>query len=325
MTDMSDLPGEDHLAIAAVIREETEAFRLADFNRWSRCWVHDARTHDVYVSHEAGLIVISGWDAVGRHMEDAMRAGKGCGMVDFAQDDHRITVHGDMAWVVYAGKTHHRDGAVSNTFETRILEKADGAWRIVYSSVATAHPNGRFSNHVALDREGHIIWGSDSALDRLATHPALTVSYGRLRARRPVWDKALQAALARAAECHGYFDQYGFSERAGRPFRCPVVLGEDDDGSVIVCTLTAQDGATYLALDTDADLPGRLSAARAIFGLSEGQTTVAAEICRGRGIAEVAETLGITVNTARTHLKRIYEKTGVNAQTALVRLLLSVG
>ena len=33
----------------------------------------------------------------------------------------------------------------------------------------------------------------------------------------------------------------------------------------------------------------------------------------------------ISTNTARTHLSRIYDKTCVNSQPALVRLLLSVG
>ena len=35
--------------------------------------------------------------------------------------------------------------------------------------------------------------------------------------------------------------------------------------------------------------------------------------------------MGISVNTAKTHLKRMFDKTGVHAQPALVRLLLSVG
>jgi DNA-binding CsgD family transcriptional regulator len=34
--------------------------------------------------------------------------------------------------------------------------------------------------------------------------------------------------------------------------------------------------------------------------------------------------LGITANTARTHLDRIFDKTGVRTQPALVRALLSV-
>ena len=61
------------------------------------------------------------------------------------------------------------------------------------------------------------------------------------------------------------------------------------------------------------------------FGLSEGQLRVARRIAGGDGLKEAAEALGISVNTDRTHLARLYEKTGFNTRTALVRLLLSVG
>lgn len=40
---------------------------------------------------------------------------------------------------------------------------------------------------------------------------------------------------------------------------------------------------------------------------------------------DTAESLGISVNAARAHPKPIYDKTGVNTQTALVRPLLGVG
>ena len=38
---------------------------------------------------------------------------------------------------------------------------------------------------------------------------------------------------------------------------------------------------------------------------------------------ERATEMKITPNTARTHLNRVFEKTGVRTQTALVRVLLS--
>jgi DNA-binding CsgD family transcriptional regulator len=62
-----------------------------------------------------------------------------------------------------------------------------------------------------------------------------------------------------------------------------------------------------------------------IFGLSPGQMALAARIASGESLTDAAKTQQISINTARTHLKRIYDKTGVNSQTALVRLLLSVG
>lgn len=52
---------------------------------------------------------------------------------------------------------------------------------------------------------------------------------------------------------------------------------------------------------------------------------LARHIAMGESVKGAAEKLGISVNTARTHMTRLYEKTGVRSQAALVRLLLSVG
>ena len=40
-------------------------------------------------------------------------------------------------------------------------------------------------------------------------------------------------------------------------------------------------------------------------------------------ISEAAETLGISPPTARTHLARLFDKTGTSRQTDLVRLAMS--
>ena len=111
----------------------------------------------------------------------------------------------------------------------------------------------------------------------------------------------------------------------GRPFHYPVVLGESDEGTVVVFHVSVRDGSTFLLFDGDGSLDRRLAVAQAVFGLSNGQLKVARFIADGVGVKGAAQALGISVNTARTHLARLFEKTGVNSQTALVRLLLSVG
>lgn len=67
----------------------------------------------------------------------------------------------------------------------------------------------------------------------------------------------------------------------------------------------------------------RLNAAAAVYGLSTAQRQLAAHIVAGTPLATAAEAMSITANTARTHLRRVFEKTGVHTQPALVRVLLS--
>jgi DNA-binding CsgD family transcriptional regulator/PAS domain-containing protein len=65
-----------------------------------------------------------------------------------------------------------------------------------------------------------------------------------------------------------------------------------------------------------ADLLARL------YGLTRAEAALAALLLQGREPAEAADELGVTMNTVRTHLKRVFDKTGARRQAELVRLLL---
>lgn len=57
------------------------------------------------------------------------------------------------------------------------------------------------------------------------------------------------------------------------------------------------------------------------FGLTPAEARLALEIIKGDGRAAAAQRLDISVSTARMHLSRIFDKTGVHRQAELVRLL----
>lgn len=59
------------------------------------------------------------------------------------------------------------------------------------------------------------------------------------------------------------------------------------------------------------------------FGLTRAEASFAIEILNGDGIQAAADRLSITRATARTHLARVFDKTGVRRQSELVRLLMS--
>ena len=68
-----------------------------------------------------------------------------------------------------------------------------------------------------------------------------------------------------------------------------------------------------------ADAPERF---RAVFGLSEKEALVAAELVRGAVLKEVARKHDIGIATARTHLGNVFRKTNTAHQAELVGLLL---
>jgi DNA-binding CsgD family transcriptional regulator len=63
-------------------------------------------------------------------------------------------------------------------------------------------------------------------------------------------------------------------------------------------------------------------ALRRRYGLTRAEAAFALEIVKGGGRRATAERLGITDGTARSHLSKIFDKTGVSRQAELVRLLL---
>lgn len=67
---------------------------------------------------------------------------------------------------------------------------------------------------------------------------------------------------------------------------------------------------------------GSQEALREMLGLTKAETRVALEMANGLTVNEITEKLHISNNTARTHLSRIYQKTEVNNQTALVNVVL---
>jgi DNA-binding CsgD family transcriptional regulator/PAS domain-containing protein len=63
---------------------------------------------------------------------------------------------------------------------------------------------------------------------------------------------------------------------------------------------------------------------RALFGLTEAEARLAVAIGQGASVSEYRDADGVSMNTVKTHLKRVLNKTGARNQAALVRLLASM-
>jgi DNA-binding CsgD family transcriptional regulator/PAS domain-containing protein len=67
--------------------------------------------------------------------------------------------------------------------------------------------------------------------------------------------------------------------------------------------------------------PAKIDAVAATFGLTPAETRVLERLLRGTSLVEAAAALGIAETTAKTHLSRIFAKTGVSRQAELVALV----
>ena len=106
--------------------------------------------------------------------------------------------------------------------------------------------------------------------------------------------------------------------------RCPAVklfgrqAGVDNDSflnitsDVISCVYIIKDSGTSARLD---------SSAMASLGLTRRQQDIAEAVAQGLNNKELADRMGITENTVKTHLANIYKKLGINYRTELVDML----
>ena len=96
---------------------------------------------------------------------------------------------------------------------------------------------------------------------------------------------------------------------------------------VVVAPMTARPGeppvAMLLVSDPDHQpLPG-VETVGQLFDLTEAEARLALALAEGRRVEDAAVLLGITANSARTYLKRIFAKTVVDRQAELVRLIMA--
>jgi DNA-binding CsgD family transcriptional regulator len=80
--------------------------------------------------------------------------------------------------------------------------------------------------------------------------------------------------------------------------------------------------AAIFVTDPDLPLQSNEQHLRELYALTAGEARLASCLLEGKSVEEAAAAIGITVNTARAYLKRIYNKTGVRRQPELMRLLL---
>jgi DNA-binding CsgD family transcriptional regulator len=170
--------------------------------------------------------------------------------------------------------------------------------------------------------DGHVLFASRDAERLLGDGEALRLAEGKLVARTPREAARLAGAIRDAADiAAGGNGAAGQALNLERPDRAPL-------GVLVAPLRPALDGfgmALPAALVFVRD-PERLDVAgellQGLFELTAMEARIAAALCRGRSMADITRAQGISINTAKTHLKAILLKTGTRRQAELVALLL---
>ena len=204
--------------------------------------------------------------------------------------------------------------------ETR-LDQASDALNQASHGIIVANSAGMV---LFMNRQAEAILGRNSAADGAHASRGLSLERDGLHARLPRETARLRNLILRTGETiagNGTYPGGAMSisrpgaagplkvlvaplASSGRPGRCPAV----------VLFVSAP------------DLAGCPSAAllEQLLDLTPAEARLASALIEGKTVHEFAEEAGVSLNTARTHLKSVFLKTGVSRQPELIRLALTI-
>lgn len=173
-----------------------------------------------------------------------------------------------------------------------------------------------------LSKDCRVLFANAKAEDLLRRGAGLRYEIGRLAAAAPSLTQRLHA-LARAAARPGQAenDTSGTLELPGGE-SCPPLIAHvfpvAANRAVSILDLDRPAAALFV-INPVAELRAHVEHFAAKNGLTAAETGVLGELIGGKGLRAAAAQLKIAENTAHTHAKRIYAKTGAGRQTDLLR------
>lgn len=98
------------------------------------------------------------------------------------------------------------------------------------------------------------------------------------------------------------------------------VLDLTGEGQALVfrCRVIGDTGFRVLTIFHPENPPTSLPDVGALFGLTPSETRILEGIVDGRRADDLAESLGVSIETVRTHIRRFYNKLGVNSREQMI-------
>jgi DNA-binding CsgD family transcriptional regulator len=173
---------------------------------------------------------------------------------------------------------------------------------------------------VLTDASGTILHANRSA-EEMLRHGTPIRGNGRiLGARAALATKELFAAIKLTAQDEAKIGKTGLAVRLTEPDEPPRFAHVlPMNGSELRTRLQPAAVAAVFIAKPEGEEDG--AALAAAFGLTPAETQVLASLMAGRTRAETAAHLGISLATTKTHLIKIFAKTGVTRQAELMRLV----
>ena len=192
------------------------------------------------------------------------------------------------------------------------------------AAVRLAETVDHLSTGVLLTEEdGRISYMNGSAEAILKEGNALRSRNGRLVAVRPHARDALSRALqeSSAGRAPSISGQHAIPlpDEEGSGLIANVLPLEWRDGRNPLATLPG--AAAVIIQDPAEGAPPPMEAIGLLYGLTAAERNVLEQVAASHTPQETADRLGVSVNTVKTHLQKVFAKTGTARQADLVRLV----
>jgi hypothetical protein len=129
----------DNAAVIQVIAAESAAFWDKDFAAWSQCWQHAAYVRMIGWWARGGVMVLEGWDALSDRIKTSMTGNPEPNptALHVRRENINLRINGNVAWITFDQYGQDTGDLAMDmpglSRETRILEKHQGEWKIVYA------------------------------------------------------------------------------------------------------------------------------------------------------------------------------------------------
>jgi DNA-binding CsgD family transcriptional regulator len=147
-----------------------------------------------------------------------------------------------------------------------------------------------------------VVWMNDAASRLLREHTA-GIKNGRIHLSQRGQQKSFEEFLSGSPLASDSWSLDLTNGRGALVFRCRMV---PETGHTLLSIYSTEVPSTHLP-----DVKGLL-------GLTPSEARIVKGLVGGRRADELSEDLGVSLETVRTHIRRIYLKTGVNSREQLI-------
>ena len=325
---MGDERVERQLIIDLIERECT-AYLNRDYETWENCILKEDRLRRLGALMGGIMHYVEGFDAQVLMIEEMFALHpepNPTSAAEYKRTNWSIRMSGDMAWATfdqYGPRAEDPFVTAGLSHQVRILEKQPDGWKIALFGHGDTSLEYIEYPVIRVDERLNILWMNESAKSELPSHPALRKSGARLHSVRRGDTDRLRVMVAEMSELNIIDYRPSLKNPRGAGNQALLLEGEDD-AKLHVVWVSKQNEMLIVRFNDAQSAEHQLEDAQTLFSLSPAQLRLASLVLEGLDMPTSAERLGISLNTAKTHLQRLFDKTGTRSQSALVARLLGI-